>query len=250
MLHKRIIRETSHEFTEFISPIFIVKKPDGGTRLILNLKELKEFVKYEQFKMDGINTIINMVTRNCFMATIDLKDAYYSVVISRLFQKFLKFKWKEKLYCFTCFPNGLGSCPRKFTKLNKLTVTTLNFENVPLSGYIDDFFTKGDTFSICEKNIHKTMHVYSKLGFFINFKKSQIVSTQNIRIIGFVINSVKMIITFTEEKKQKLKALVLNLLRIKKPTIRYLAKVIGTIISCMPAAILGPLFYRYLENEK
>ena len=101
MLHKRIIRETSHEFTEFISPIFIVKKPDGGTRLILNLKELKEFVKYEQFKMDGINTIINMVTRNCFMATIDLKDAYYSVVISRLFQKFLKFKWKEKTKNFS-----------------------------------------------------------------------------------------------------------------------------------------------------
>ena len=59
-----------------------------------------------------------------------------------------------------------------------------------------------------------------------------------------------MIITFTEEKKQKLKTLVLNLLRIKKPTIRYLAKVIGTIIFCMPAAILGPLFCRYLENDK
>ena len=32
MLHKRIIRETTHESTEFVSPIFIVKKPDGGTR--------------------------------------------------------------------------------------------------------------------------------------------------------------------------------------------------------------------------
>ena len=56
-----------------------------------------------------------------------------------------------------------------------------------------------------------------------------------------------MIVTFTEEKKQKL---LLNLLGINKPTIRYLAKVIGTIISFMPAAILGPLFYRYLENNK
>ena len=46
MLHKQIIRETTHESTEFVSPIFIVKKPDGGTRLILNLKELNEFVKY------------------------------------------------------------------------------------------------------------------------------------------------------------------------------------------------------------
>ena len=57
MLHKQIIRKTIHETTESVSPIFIVKKTDGGTRLILNLEELNEFVKYEHFKMDGIKTI-------------------------------------------------------------------------------------------------------------------------------------------------------------------------------------------------
>ena len=78
-----------------------------------------------------------MVTRNCFMATIDLKDACYSVSISRLFQKFLKFKWKDKLYSFTCFPNDLRFCRRKFTIV---PIITLHFENVHLSDYIDDFF--------------------------------------------------------------------------------------------------------------
>ena len=185
------------------------------------------------------------------MGTIDLKDAYYSVAISRLSQTFLKFKWKDKLYCFTSFPNGLWSCPRKLTKLNKVPITTLHFENAPLSGYIDDFFTKGDTLSICKENINKTMHLYAKLGFVINFKKSQILLTRRIKILGFVIDSVKMIVTLTEEKKQKLVlTLVLDLYRINKPTIRCLAKIIGTIISFMPVAILGPLLYRYLENGK
>ena len=110
------------------------------------------------------------------------------------------------MYCFTCFPNGLGSCPTKFTKLNKVRVTTLHFENVPLSGCSDDFFTKGDSFSKSEENIHKTMRLYDKLGFVINFKKSQIVPTQKIRLLGFVIDSVEMIITLTKEKKQKLKS--------------------------------------------
>ena len=84
-----------------------------------------------------------MVTRNCFMAIRD------SVAISRLFQKFLKSKWKDKLYCFTCFRIVLGPCSRKFTKSNKVPIATLHFEKVPLSGYIYDFFTKLDTFSIC-----------------------------------------------------------------------------------------------------
>ena len=110
------------------------------------------------------------------------------------------------MYCFTCFPNGLGPCPRKFTKLNKVPITTLHFEDVPLSGYIDDFFTKG------EENIHKVMRLYDKLGFVINSRKSKIVPTQRIRILGFLIDSVKMIVTLTKEKKQKLKTLLLNLL--------------------------------------
>ena len=66
---------------------------------------------------------------------------------------------------------------------------------IPLSGYIDDFFTKGNTFSIWEKNIHKIMRLYDKLGFVINFQKSRTVPTQRIRILGFAIDTVKMIIT-------------------------------------------------------
>ena len=72
-----------------------------------------------------------------------------------------------------------------------------------MNGYVDDFFPKGDTFSICEENIHKTMRLYNKLSVAINLKKCQIVSTQRIRILGFVIDSVKMIATLTKEMKQE-----------------------------------------------
>ena len=116
------------------------------------------------------------------------------LLCSLLFQKFLNFKWEDKLHCLTCFPNGLGPYRKKFTKLHKVPVTTLHFENVPLSGYIDGFFTEGGTFSICEENMHKTRRLYDKLGFSINLKKSQIIPTQRFRILGPVINSVKMIV--------------------------------------------------------
>ena len=34
---KGTMRKTINESTEFISPIYIIKKPDGGAKLILNL---------------------------------------------------------------------------------------------------------------------------------------------------------------------------------------------------------------------
>ena len=83
-----------------------------------------------------------MITKYCYMTTLNLKNRYYSVRIRKDIQKFLRFQWKNKLYCFRCFPAGLASCPRKFTKLNKVPVTCLDLEKTPPSGYIDDFFTK------------------------------------------------------------------------------------------------------------
>ena len=51
------------------------------------------------------------------MASLDLKDAYYTVGVNPSHRKYLRFIWKNVLYQFTCLPNGLSSCPRKFTKL-------------------------------------------------------------------------------------------------------------------------------------
>ena len=52
-----------------------------------------------------------------------------------------------------------------------------------------------------------------------------------------------MIATPTNEKKQKLQTFALNLFTISKSIIRHLGEIIGTMISCMAAAILGLLFY-------
>ena len=103
MIEKGIIKETYHESNEFVSPIFIKHKQDGGIRLILNLKKLNKYVK-----LNTLNNQIcsNLVTPNCFMCTIDLKDSYYSGKINE-FQCYLKFQWKGRLLKFTCYPNGL-----------------------------------------------------------------------------------------------------------------------------------------------
>ena len=119
LLQKTVIVETSHEQGEFISSVFVRSKKDGSHRVILNLKNLNKHVQYNHFKMDTLQSVISLMTPNCFMASVDLKDAYYSVPVAVAHQKYLKFEWAGKLYQFTCFPNGLAFCPRKFTKLMK-----------------------------------------------------------------------------------------------------------------------------------
>ena len=52
------------------------------------------------------------------MSSLDLKDAYYSVPIHATSNQFLKFRYKGIMYKFLVFPNGLSTCPRRFTKLS------------------------------------------------------------------------------------------------------------------------------------
>ena len=141
MVEKGIIIPSQHEHIEYLSPIFITPKRDGNYRLILNLKKFNDYVTYEHFKMETIKSVAYCVTPNCYMAKIDLKDAYYSVGIHPEFQKFLKFSWEELLYQYVCYPNGLSSCPRKFTKLFKPVLAHLRLMAIIITGYLDDFFT-------------------------------------------------------------------------------------------------------------
>ena len=140
LLSKGVITPVEHEKFEFVSPIFCVPKKDDKVRLILNLKKLNSFVAYHHFKMETIQHILHMITPNCWMASIDLKDAYYSVKVHPSFQRYLKFKFQGNLYAYTVYPNGLASCPRQFTKLLKPPISLLRSRGHILSSYIDDIY--------------------------------------------------------------------------------------------------------------
>ena len=66
--------------------------------MILNLKALNKSIVYHHFKMDTLGSVIRLMRPNCFMATIDLKDAYYSVPVSEKHQKYLQFLWKGNVW--------------------------------------------------------------------------------------------------------------------------------------------------------
>ena len=102
-LQKGIIRLSASEPGEVISPIFITPKKDGSIRVIFNLKGLNEFVSYRHFEMDTLETTIKLVRPGCFMTSIDLKYAYYSIPVAPECQKYLKFV-RKVTYCLTCLP--------------------------------------------------------------------------------------------------------------------------------------------------
>ncbi|XP_018375483.1 PREDICTED: uncharacterized protein LOC108769154 [Trachymyrmex cornetzi] len=94
---------------QFLSSYFLVQKPNGDYRFILNLKKLNEFVEIEHFKMEDLRTAVKLVLPGFFMASIDLEDAYMLVAVDYDSRKYLRFQFEGTLYEFTCLPFDLSS---------------------------------------------------------------------------------------------------------------------------------------------
>ena len=111
-----------------------------------------------------------------------------------------------------------------------------------VSGYIDDFFTKDHTSEGCFNNVMSIAELFDRLGFVVHPDKSVLIPTQETTILEFVINSRKMSVKLTPQKEKNLKTLVNQLFSMKNLSIRFLVKVIGTIVTVFPAVKYAPLY--------
>lgn len=250
LLGKGVIQQSKHETGEFISSVFLRPKRDGSYRMILNLKSLNQYVVYHHFKMDTIWTAVAMMKPGCYMASIDLKDAYYSVSIAKLDRKYLKFSWRGNLYELTCFPNGLAFCPRKFTKLLKPVYSTLRQMGHLSVAYIDDSYLQADLYDHCVQNVIDTVTMFDKLGLVVHPEKSVLVPTQRLVFLGFILDSILMRISLTPEKACRVKNACKQLVDTVLPSIRQVAQVLGLLTSSFPGVMYGPLHYRWIEIDK
>ena len=218
--------------------------------MILNLKTLNKDVEYHHFKIETLRNALDLVRKNCFFCSLDLKDAYFSVHVTEASQEFLKFSWRSQLYAFTAFPNGLACCPRLFTKLLKPVMAHLHMLGFVSTIFIDDTLLMGDSEEECVQNVKQSLALFQKLGFVVHPEKSVLVPSHKITYLGFVIDSQCMTVTPTLERKQKILERCSRLLKEGSSTIRELAQLIGQVVASFQGVKFGPLWYRNMEHDK
>ena len=137
-------------------------------------------------------SVLNLITSGSYLASIDLKDAYYSVPIDSDYIKYLRFFWIGQLYKFLVLPNGLCSEPRKFTKLMKPPNSILRMEGHIIAMYIDDLINVGHSCDQYYKSIDSYINLLQYLCFKVHPTKSVLEPKQTLAFLGFSINSVNM----------------------------------------------------------
>ena len=250
LLDQGIIKEVPDDKSLFLSPIFLVEKSNGGHRMILNLKKLNEHIVYHHFKMETFEHALTLVSRNIFMASIDIENAYYSIPIHPQHQNYLSFKFKNKCYSFTCVPNGLCSGPYIFTRIMKPIITKMRKLGYLNSSFIDDSFLLGKTKRKCIENVTITKQTLKEAGFSINITKSVEDPVQEIKHLGNIINSITMTVRLPYCRIETILNECKKLVKRSYAKIRIVARVIGLLVAALSAVEYGKLHYRELERKK
>ena len=117
------------------------------------------------------------------------------------------------------------------------------------SCFIDDLIYVGLKFDECVENIIASKSFWIHWDF-RHTDKYIFLPNKATALLRFTINSKNMEITFTNAKKETLKACCNELLNETTQTIRYVARVIGLITSSLPGVKYTAAHYKYLKQDK
>lgn len=250
LLRKGVLSKCDHMKGEFLSSFFLVPKTDGTYRFILNLKNLNTFICPPHFKLENYKFVSDLITRNSFMATVDLKDAYYMVPISSKYRKYLRFTFNNFLYEYNAMPMGLSTAPYLFTKILKPVFNKFRSSGMLCIVYLDDILVLGKSKDEVLKNIKYITYTLQNLGFIINYKKSRLLPTQSCKYLGFLYNSVSLTISLPTEKINNITSILQQIKTKSLISIKEFSRVIGILVAACPAVQYGWLHIKQLERGK
>ena len=85
-----------------------------------------------------------MIKLNMHLASLDIKDAFYTIPIYEPHRKYLKFMWLNKAYQFIVMPNGYVDDMRVFNKILKPLFCWLREQGFASVVYVDDNLLAGE----------------------------------------------------------------------------------------------------------
>ena len=119
--------------------------------------------------MGSLQNVLELIRPGVYMASIDLKDVFYSVPSPKNHQAYLTFIVEEYLK-FACMANGYEPAMRIFTKISKVPFSILREKGFPSVVYVDDSYLQGDDYEDCFSKVLKIIEILRSLGFTIHPK--------------------------------------------------------------------------------
>jgi hypothetical protein len=139
MLKNGVIVQVPYQDLLWINPTHLVPKENSDMLLVMDMTKVNWFMKRIKFKMEGVSTLSELLSKNDYAISFNLKDTYNHVPVHPSMRALLGLAWRGK--CYTCvgMPFGLNDAPRVFTLIMRVAVRIIReVWNVKMEVYLDD----------------------------------------------------------------------------------------------------------------
>ena len=139
--------------------------------------------------METVASVLLSVREGDFLASLDLKDAYFQIPIHGSSRKLLRFMSEGTVYQFKALCFGLSTAPQVFTRVFAAVSAWAHARGIRLLRYLDDWLVLSSSEKKAKESIRELLSLCRTLGIVINEKKSDLVPSQSAKYLGMTIDT-------------------------------------------------------------
>lgn len=125
-----------HSKSPWASPLVLVKKEDGSTRLCVDFRRLNDVTVGDSFPVPRIDDSLRALGGAQIFSTQDLTKGYWQVPVNEEDKEKTAFTCHKGLFEFNTMPFRLNGAPATFQRLLTAVLGDLNWEVLLI--YLDD----------------------------------------------------------------------------------------------------------------
>ncbi|KAL0149455.1 hypothetical protein M9458_055243 [Cirrhinus mrigala] len=160
--------------SEWVSPIVVPRKKDGGIRLCVDLREPNKAVVVDSFPLPHMEKMFANLCGATVFSTLDLQSAYHQVALHEDSRNLTAFITHDGLFRFKRVPYGLASAPSCFQRMMSEILKGQSGAHC----YLDDIMVAGATLKEHDKNLQAVLQRIDEAGLSLNMAKCHFRKTE------------------------------------------------------------------------
>lgn len=173
--------------SDYASPVVVVKKKDGGSRLCVDYRCLNRKMIKDRFPVPLIEDQLDALQGAKVFSTIDLKNGFFHVPVSKESRKYLAFVTHNGQYTFLKTPFGCSNSPRVFQRFINHVFRDLIRGKIVLV-YVDDIIILAKDEDEAILRLARVLECAAQHGLEINWRKCQFLK-RTVEFLGYIIEN-------------------------------------------------------------
>ena len=236
-----------------VSPLTVATNSAGNLRLCLDVsRSVNEFLTIPKVVLADLSSALELTEQNDWQAVYDLSSAYHHIKMLEEHTQYLGAAFEKEdgsiqYFIYKFLPFGISSAVHVMTKVMKPFCAFLFSHGIRHTIYLDDGRVCSPTKAQAISDFSRVLAYLEMAGWTVALSKSDTPDTvsQVKNYLGFKIDSLSMKVFLQKQKQTDLVSLVKDLIKQKDKLVKakFLAKVLGKMISCAPALGKIPLIF-------